>query len=265
MGKPRPHLVREHEQAEVAAQLSVVALLRQLQPLQVLLQHLLLGEADAVDARELRPRLVAAPVRPGEGQELDGLDWLRARDVRAAAQVRELALRVEGDGPVVEALQELQLVRVALVREVGDGLVSWAPRGARTVLSERASSVIFFSIAGKSSDERADMVGLRQVDVVVEPVLDGRSDPQTDARVQRLQGLGQEVRRRVPEGGLPALGLPRQDRDRGAVRQRPVEVADLAVHFDGEGGRGRGPSRWPRQGRGRSRRRGARACCRRGA
>ena len=95
LGQPhweaRPHALREEKEAEVAPQLPVVPLLRELQPLQVLLQKLLLREADAVDPCELRAALVAPPVGPGQAQELDGLDRLRRRQVRAPAEVGKVA------------------------------------------------------------------------------------------------------------------------------------------------------------------------------
>ena len=41
---------------------------------------------------------VPAPVRAGDGLQLDRLDALRAGAVRAAAEVGERAVRVEADG-----------------------------------------------------------------------------------------------------------------------------------------------------------------------
>src|SRR5690606_6723856 len=108
---------------ELAAELAVVALPGELEPFEVLLQHRELGEADAVDAGELRARLVAAPVRAGDVEQLGVLDRLRAREVRPAAEVHEVALPVERDGAVLEFVDELELVLVALLAEVGERLV----------------------------------------------------------------------------------------------------------------------------------------------
>ena len=70
-------------------------------------------ERGAVDPRQLLVVLVAAPVRAGEAGELHRLDRLRVLEVRAAAEVGELALRVEADRPL-GGVDELDLVRLAL-------------------------------------------------------------------------------------------------------------------------------------------------------
>src|SRR5207244_1886914 len=82
------------EQAELAAELAVVACLRLLDPVQVLLELLLREERRAVDAREHRPVGVAAPVRAGDRRELDRLDALRPGTVRAAAEIDKRAVLV---------------------------------------------------------------------------------------------------------------------------------------------------------------------------
>ncbi len=55
-------------------------------------------ERRAVDAREHRAVGVPAPVGAGDGLQLEGADRLRARGVRAAAEVGEGAVGVERDG-----------------------------------------------------------------------------------------------------------------------------------------------------------------------
>src|SRR5690606_24143684 len=64
-----------------------------------------------------------APVGPRDAGELDGADGLRAREVRPPAEVDEVALPVERDAPVLEVLDQLQLVLVALLAEVVEGLL----------------------------------------------------------------------------------------------------------------------------------------------
>ena len=92
--RPRRVLV-EVEEVELRAQPPVVAPLRLLQPLEVGVEIGLRVERCPVDARQLRVVLVAAPVRAREARELDRLDRLRVLQVRAAAEVGELTLRVE--------------------------------------------------------------------------------------------------------------------------------------------------------------------------
>ena len=54
-------------------------------------------EGRAVDPGQLRVLLVAAPVRTREPGELDRLDRLRILQMRAAAEIGEVALRVQRD------------------------------------------------------------------------------------------------------------------------------------------------------------------------
>ena len=69
----------------------------------------------------------------------------------------------------------------------------------------------------------------RELEVVVEAVLDRRADRHLGARVELLDRLGHHV------GGVVADQLQRlgvavgEDRDLGAVRERRREVAQLAV------------------------------------
>ncbi len=94
----------------------MVAALRLLEPLQVRVEVGLGEERRAVDPRQLRVVLVAAPVRAGEAGELDRLDRLRVLEVRAAAEVGEVALRVERD-LALGRVDELDLVVLALLGE----------------------------------------------------------------------------------------------------------------------------------------------------
>ena len=60
---------------------------------------------------------------PAIVSSLTALIGLVRRDVRAAAEVREAALRIERDAAVLEAVDKLELVRVALLGlEVGERL-----------------------------------------------------------------------------------------------------------------------------------------------
>ena len=88
-------MLREVEQVELHAEPAVVALARLLEPLEVRVEVGLRVERGAVDAGQLLVVLVAAPVRAGEAGQLERLDRLRVLQVRAAAEVGEVALRVQ--------------------------------------------------------------------------------------------------------------------------------------------------------------------------
>ena len=65
-GQTGTHVLREREELHLLAELAVVALLGLLEENEIFVEHLLLGEGDAVDSDELVALLVAAPVRAGE-------------------------------------------------------------------------------------------------------------------------------------------------------------------------------------------------------
>src|SRR3954454_22718008 len=101
----------------------MVPLARLLQTLEVGVQIGLVVEGRAIDPRQLLVVLVAAPVGPGEPGQLDRLDRLRVLQVRAPAEVGEIALRVEGD-LAVGRVEELNLVRLALGFETAARLLA---------------------------------------------------------------------------------------------------------------------------------------------
>ena len=79
---------------------------------------------------------------------------------------------------------------------------------------------------------------LRELEVVVEAVLDRRADRDLDTRIEAADGLGQQVRRAVAEHGerVRVLGVARrQDLDPLPVRQRQPQVADGPVRAQEDG------------------------------
>ncbi len=79
------------KEVELRPEPPVVAPARLLEPLEVRVEVFLRVEGGAVDARELRVALVAAPVGACEPGELQRLDRLRVLQMRAAAQIGEVA------------------------------------------------------------------------------------------------------------------------------------------------------------------------------
>ncbi len=234
LGQPQrkagAHLLAEGEQVQFLAELAVVALLGFLQQHEVFVQFLLLGEGDGVKAGELLALLIAAPVGPGHAEHLHRFDGRGVRQVRPAAEVGEVALSVEADGAVLEAVDQLQLVFVALLLEVGDGLglghfaagEDFLPRGQllHLVLDGLEVSVADHLVA--------------QVDVVVKAVLDGRTDPEFGAGIKCFHGFRQQVRATVPHRGLALVVLPSEQLHGAIAGQRAVRFAHLAVHLGGK-------------------------------
>src|SRR6187431_1987830 len=119
-GRARRMLV-EVEEVELRAKPSMVALPRLLEALEVSVEICLRVERRAVDPGQLLVVLVTAPVGTGERGELDRLDRLRVLEMRPAAEIRELALRVQRD-VALGGVDELYLVGLVLLEEALLGL-----------------------------------------------------------------------------------------------------------------------------------------------
>ena len=188
------------EQIEVGPQLAVVPQLDLLEPLEVGRQLLLGPEGGPIDALHHRALLVAAPVGPGEVEQLEVELVLERVDVRSLAQVAPLravgAVRVEGDLLVLgDQVEGLDLVLLAPALEDPPGLLA-----AHGALRDRWGALgdaphLLLDLAQLLLGE-----GLRQIEVVVEPVLDRGPEAELHARVQLLDGRGHQVGHRVAEG-----------------------------------------------------------------
>src|SRR5579862_1823751 len=227
-GRARRDIV-EVEQVELHTEAAVVALARFLETFEVGVEIVLREERGPVDACQLLVVLVAAPVRAGEAGQLERLDRLRVQQVRTSAEVGEVALRVEADR-AFGGVDELDLVRLvpaleAHARVLGGDLVA-RPLAA---LGELPLDLGLDPLQVVLVDR------LREVEVVVEAVLDRRPDGDLHARVEAPDRLGEEVRARVAQDG-ERIGIVavarRQDLDRLAVCERQAQVAHVAVRAD---------------------------------
>ena len=146
--------------------------------------------------------------------------------MRAAAEVGEVALRVERD-VALGGVDELDLVRLALGGEARLRLVARdllaAPLAALFDLPPTSSSIVARSALG-------DRLG--ELEVVVEAVLDRRADRDLHARVEPPHRLGEQVRGGVAQH-VERVGVARvaggQEVDLLAVRERQAQVLHRAV------------------------------------
>ena len=209
----------------------MVALLGFLQHRQVLIEHLLLGEGDPVETRELLALLVTAPVGTSYAQQLDRLDIARIRHVRATAQVREVALRISRDRPVGEVCDELQLVLVTLLFEELRHLSLRDVAADDRLLA--GSELRHLSLYGCEVGV-AKLHAFAQVNIVVEAILNGRTDTELHTRIERLKGFGHKVRTGVPVGVLPFGIFPLIELQLGVLLEGTHEVPDLAIDTSGQ-------------------------------
>ncbi len=119
--------VFEVEEVELRAEPPVIAAASVLEVLDVGVEIGLRVEGGAVDAGQLLVVLVATPVGAGEVRQLERLDRLRVLQVRAAAEIDEVALLVQGD-VALRGVDQLDLVGLVLCDEA---LVRLRPRRLR--------------------------------------------------------------------------------------------------------------------------------------
>ena len=230
--------LREREQAELGSQPAVVVGARALEPFEVLLEIASGEERGAVDAREHWIACVAAPVRTRDRLELEGLDPLRARRVRAPAEIREGPVGVQRDGVDVlvcdEVLDQLHLVVLALGEEAFEPLHDRdVPTDKRLVRGDVLAHACLDALEVRLGQRAA----IRELEVVIETVLDRWADRDLDPRVE-LHHCARQHMGRVVTNQRQRLraALLRDHREPAAPRRQGArEIPYLAVDRDGEG------------------------------
>ena len=214
----------EHEELLFLADLPVVALLRFLDPQEVLFQAVLRGEGGAIDALEHGPAGVAPPVRAGDAQQLEALEHAGARHVGAAAHVGEEGVRVGAHDVVGNPLRELQLEGVVLLPEFPDHILALH-------LGAHEGMVLLRDLVHQLLDllQILGLKGALHLEVVVEAVVDGGSDCQLRFREELHDGRGHEVGGGVPEYLQPFRRGERKELHPARLVDGGVEIHDPAV------------------------------------
>src|SRR5580704_10733786 len=83
------------EKIQLRAKFAMIAALRFFDAMQVFVQLFLCVESQRIDALELRIPLLSLPVSAGDVGELERLNALGGRDMRAAAKINELPRSVK--------------------------------------------------------------------------------------------------------------------------------------------------------------------------
>ena len=236
----------EVDEVELDAETPVISFLRLLEPLEVGVEVGLRVERRPVDPRQLRVLLVAAPVGAGEPGQLDRLDRLRVLEVRAAAEIGEVALRVERD-LALGGVDELDLVVLALLGKEALGLVGGdlLPLPGPAFL-QLAPDLLFDPLERVLADR------LRKLEVVVEAVLDRRPDRDLRARDTGGERPRRGGARRSAEGRRARRDRPCRASSGSGSAARPRAGAADPGHARS---RGRGRLPWPISGRLRQQRR----------
>ena len=192
-GRARRDVVKGVE-VELAPELAVVALLRLLEPPQMLVELLLREPRGAVDALEHRVALVAPPVGAGGREELEVLHVRGRGHVRPAAEVDEVALPVERDARRRDPFEDLHLERLTALAEEADRFLTRHLLPLERIRGLRDLPHDLFDL---HEVFRCERLGFREV--VVEAVLDRRTDRDAHGREQTLHRLSHDVRGRMTQ------------------------------------------------------------------
>ena len=193
--KTRPDFVGKDEQAEFASENAVVALFGLFQPVQVVGEFLFGGPRRAINAREHLVLFAATPVCARRVQQFEVFEQSGMLDVRPPAQVYPIALPVEGDHfPFRQVVNEGDFVGLVETFFKGPRLVT-RPLFAdyRVLLVAEFAHLLFDALQVAVFD------WLRQIEVIVEPVFDGRADGVLNSRKEFSDGLCHQVRGGVTE------------------------------------------------------------------
>ena len=195
IGRPWP-TVHRGEQLQLAAQLVVIALAGFLQRRHMRGELVLGGKRRAVDAGEHLVVLVVLPVRAGELGELEGLERLGVAQVRADAHVDIVALLVEADDRVLRQVADvLDLVDFAALLHERDGFL--ARQGERLDRQVLLDDLVHLRL--DLGEVALIELHIAQVHVVVEAVLGRRAVGKVRLRVQLLNRLREDMRRRMAQ------------------------------------------------------------------
>ena len=119
--KTLSYTLREHEEFHLLTDLTVVTLLSLLENYQVLIEHLLLREADTVDTGHLLALGITAPESTCHTCNLHCLDKASVHQVRTTAKIGEIALGICGDGTILQVLLNmLALVSLTVSLELSE-------------------------------------------------------------------------------------------------------------------------------------------------
>ena len=209
-----------HEQVELLAEHAMVALLGFLDAREVRVEILLLEEGGAVNALQHLPLRVAAPIRAGRVRQLEVLEARRVGHVRAATEIDERTVGIRRDDLVVSQLGEpLELERI-----VGEQLLRL--RASDLIAHERIllGRDLPHLVLERGEILRRERLG--DLEVVVESVVDRRTEPDLRVRAQAPDGGRQHV-----GGGMPE----HVERPRVAIREDAEISARSAAASRGPG------------------------------
>ena len=230
-------LLLEMEQVHLAAEASVIALLGLLELLQVVVELFLGRPCGRVDAGQHRVFGIAAPIGARHLHELEGVADLAGRGhVRTAAQVEPVALGIDLEILAFgNRVNQLDLVGLAFLLEDLASLVA-APH----FLGEGFVARDDLPHLRLDGGEILRGEGLVAGEVVIEAVLDHRTDGHLRSREKLLHRFCEHMRGIVPDQLQRARVLAVEELDPGILGDRIGQIRHGAVEGHGDRALGKG-------------------------
>ncbi len=194
--EPLPHVVVDREESQLLAQHAVVAAFGLFDLREISLEFVLLEECGAVEALKLTIRRVSFPIGAGDCQQLERLDSPGVGNVRAAAQIDELALAVKADGRMLGQAS----VDVLDLQFLLEPFAEFA--GLFAVENESLERLgVLDDLPHLLFDPRKILLAdlLRTIEIVIEAVGESRPEREVDVRKEPHHGPRHHVSTRVPQ------------------------------------------------------------------
>ena len=181
----------------------MVALLSLFENHEVLIEHLLLREADTVDTGHLLTLGITAPESTSHTCNLHGLDKTSAHQVRTTAEVGEVALSICGDSAILQVLFDvLTLVFLTVSLELSECI------SLRNLLANHRLVLLgkFHHLSLNLSEViLRNHLTLSRHHIVEETALYGWTETKLNTRIKLLKSFSEQVCRSMPECVLTLL------------------------------------------------------------
>ncbi len=166
------------EELQFLSDLTVIALLGLFEQQQILIQHLLLWEGDAVKPCQLRTFYITTPVSTGSRQYFYRLDIGGVGEVWSPAQVGKTPLGIGGDGTVFQFVDQFYLI---ILMPVGEHIDSICLGNAFTYNIFFGGDQFHHLLFDGGEIRLLDGYPFTRIHIVIETVLDGRANTKFNA------------------------------------------------------------------------------------
>jgi hypothetical protein len=221
----------EMKQVHVAAELPMIALLGLFKLVKMRVELGLVAPSGAIDSLQHGIAVIPTPIGASDLQQLEGIAQLACRgEMRAAAEVAELALPIDAQRlRRRDARDDLGLVALTPGFEIADRVVALPELTLNRFVARDDLPHARLNVLEVFRRER----GLAR-EVVVEPVLNRRADGDLGLGIELFDGLGQDMRRVMPQQLKCLWVITGDDLNTCIVLDEIIKVSQDAVDPDGQ-------------------------------